>query len=103
MFGTTRTNLHYFYWQRDLDIEHKLSDLRHKKTPSKWRLVDNREAYIKKRMALEGVVMNPQLAEKLGYHAALNFKRGMPYNSLSIAEMDIQFDILWEEVFGFWP
>jgi len=47
--------------------------------------------------------MNPQLAEKLGYHAALNFKRGMPYNSLSIAEMDIQFDILWEEVFGFWP
>jgi hypothetical protein len=47
--------------------------------------------------------MNPQLAEKLGYHAALNFNRGTSYNRLSIAEMDIQFDILWEEIYGFYP
>ena len=47
--------------------------------------------------------MDPQLAESLGYHAAANYQRGMDYSNMSIIEMNIIFDILWEEVYGYLP
>lgn len=41
--------------QININIERQIIESINKQTPSKWRLVDNREAYIKKRMAMEGL------------------------------------------------
>jgi hypothetical protein len=55
MLGTTKKNYRYYIWQERIEQDDRLMEEVYKRKPHMRRVVDNREAYIKKRMALEGL------------------------------------------------